>query len=563
MTALRRRWPKAVFKTLSRLAPEVERLRRGARNQSDRAFRHNAPGFCAVCDVRTDSALDVHMLTFHLELTQLWRCPVEWCTVWKGSVRACLEHLTEKHGGSTFCALKNVAKFFPSWTVTRSVWQAALQPDVSGIAVDARLFHEAGCRLVHRYRVYKDPFPHPALRGGVVPRLLSCVSRAMAIAQLTHLRISVPASGAPPGQVPADCYPGGAPQRKRPSPRRVSFVEDVTMLGDVSPSVCSPEQGTPTQLVSEFAEEDVIVPVGEPISSSAPAILPPPPPPPGFSPFSWPFDDGNMDNKQSCFPFDVDRSPDVLVGRPGVEPSLSPITPVRAEDSESVGSPEVGLLVSPLVDVSSDMTVDVSRPVSPLPSVESFLLQDMLWAPVAPQPPDVDDRRATQVPRWRLAREGSFLAERSPESIRSLGAGCAFRNTTYRNSDYAAPSGEYGLPMHHPQFLEWIGVPQSASVLEMGGGRWVNNLSRDQAMAAAVHLQRDIGLMQTNLDVLGQYTLSLQGTASKLIELCLGARDFPAEEVAAGALGPRVHRASVQMEAMGLWRPSLDPLWLH
>ena len=104
----------------------------------------------------------------------------------------------------------------------------------------------------------------------------------MAIAQLTHLRISVPASWAPPGQVPADCYPGGATQKKRPSPRYVSFAEDVTMLGDVSPSVCSPEQGTPTQLVSAVAEEDVIAPVGEPIgsSSTAPAILPPLP---GFS----------------------------------------------------------------------------------------------------------------------------------------------------------------------------------------------------------------------------------------------------------------------------------------
>ena len=109
---------------------------------------------------------------------------------------------------------------------------------------------------VYRYRVYKDPFPHPALRGGVVPRLLSCVSRAMAIAQLTHLRISVPASGAPPGQVPAD--PGGAPQKKRPSPPHVSFAEDITMLGDVSPPVCSPEQGTPTQFVSAVAEDDII-----------------------------------------------------------------------------------------------------------------------------------------------------------------------------------------------------------------------------------------------------------------------------------------------------------------
>ena len=69
--------------------------------------------------------------------------------------------------------------------------------------------------------------------------------------------------------------------------------------------------------------------------------------------------------------------------------------------------------------------------------------------------------------------------------------------------------------------------------------------------------------MQTNLDVLDQYTFSLQGTASKLIERSLGASDFSTAEVAAGALGPRVRRASVQMEAMGLWRPSLDPIRLH
>ena len=85
--------------------------------------------------------------------------------MWKGSVRACLEHVTENHGGSTFFALKNVAKYFPPWTVTRSVWQAASRPDVSGVTVDALLFHDAGCRLVHRYRVNKDPFPHPAFRG--------------------------------------------------------------------------------------------------------------------------------------------------------------------------------------------------------------------------------------------------------------------------------------------------------------------------------------------------------------------------------------------------------------
>ena len=70
--------------------------------------------------------------------------------------------------------------------------------------------------------------------------------------------------------------------------------------------------------------------------------------------------------------------------------------------------------------------------------------------------------REILVPRWRLAPEGPFLKERSMESIRSLGPGCAFRNTTYRVSDYAELAEDYGLLLNHPIFVEWIGVPQSA-----------------------------------------------------------------------------------------------------
>ena len=147
----------------------MERLRRGARHRPDRAFRHNAPGVCPVCEDWIESALDVHMTNVHLDMAQLGRCPVEWSAVWKGSVRACQEHLSENHGGSSLFDLKNVAKFFPPWTVSCHVWQTALRPDVSGVAVDARLFHEAGCRLMHRYRVYKDPFPHPATPGWCHP----------------------------------------------------------------------------------------------------------------------------------------------------------------------------------------------------------------------------------------------------------------------------------------------------------------------------------------------------------------------------------------------------------
>ena len=141
--------------------------------------------------------------------------------------------------------------------MTRDVWHTALRPDVSGVAVDALLFHEAGRQLVHHYRVYKDPFPHQALRDGVIPRLLSCVCRAMAIAQLTHLKISIPSSGAPPGQVPAECFPGGTPLVPQPRRRQVSFTDEVTMLGEEE----SPEysQVVPPLILPVVVEEVVDV----------------------------------------------------------------------------------------------------------------------------------------------------------------------------------------------------------------------------------------------------------------------------------------------------------------
>ena len=88
-------------------------------------------------------------------------------------------------------------------------------------------------------------------------------------------------------------------------------------------------------------------------------------------------------------------------------------------------------------------------------------------------------------------------------------------------------TGEFGVPLHHPRFLEWIGTPESASLLDMGPGRWLHSLSREQAIVAASQLHRDVCLMTTNLDILDQYVLCLQGTASKMLELSLGSGDFP------------------------------------
>ena len=156
---LHQRWPKAVFQVMRECSVEMEDMRRLAYTGNEPAYRYTGRCYCPVCAVKSDYGLDVHMMCHHLGLGQLWRCPVEWCAVWKGSVRECRDHFNEKHSGSETLDFDKVSKTFPAWTVTRDVWKAALRPEVTGIAVDVKLFHEAGRRLVHKYRVYRDPWP--------------------------------------------------------------------------------------------------------------------------------------------------------------------------------------------------------------------------------------------------------------------------------------------------------------------------------------------------------------------------------------------------------------------
>ena len=100
--------------------------------------------------------------------------------------------------------------------------------------MDARLFHEAGCHLAHKYRGYDDPFPHPALRGGggeCFPGCYRLWAGGMVIAQLTHLHISIPASGAPPEEVLEEYFPRDMPSRGLTDPRRISFASGVDSPG--------------------------------------------------------------------------------------------------------------------------------------------------------------------------------------------------------------------------------------------------------------------------------------------------------------------------------------------
>ena len=400
--------------------------------------------------------------------------------------------------------------------MTRDVWQTALHPDVSGIAVDALLFHEAGCRLVHKYCVCQDPFPHPALRGG------GGTSSAVVVCgpghghrpahTVTHIRSCV---GSIPGQVPEECFPGGASSRGLTSPRRVSFASNITVLGGAPPLDKSPDIILHDPLCPEIVDEDEIDTVGAMTNITTPIVRPPP----GFRQFSWLREEWSGGVEPSLFDYATEL-PGWFPWRYGDQPVDPPSLPVSPILQSSVDDSVIANVGSSREEsITPSETVIDTQPVGDalLVKTDPMALLDLLsfdvvgmfskysMGQVADSPrgmTNLGSRHSPgRVPRWRLAREGPFLAEKSSSSLRLFGAGCALRNTTYRASVYASPSGEFGIPLNHPRFLEWVGVPESAGLLEMGPGRWLNMLSRDQAMNAAIQLHRDVCMMATNLDV--------------------------------------------------------------
>ena len=164
-----------------------------------------------------------------------------------------------------------------------------------------------------------------------------------------------------------------------------------------------------------------------------------------------------------------------------------------------------------------------------------------------------------------IAREGPFDVcdthmdtEESPLISTGLPC-CPYRMTSYTRTAVADADETYGLQLHHPRFLEFIGAPESARLLNNSPSFWVNHLGEECAMAAAVNLQRDAGLMMSNIQILAQFVTLLNRMSSEMMSIGVGHVVFPAEEVAKLSMTLRAQRAAKYMTAMGLWCPPSGP----
>ena len=148
----------------------------------------------------------------------------------------------------------------------------------------------------------------------------------MAIAQLTQLHISIPASGAPPGQVSEECFPNGMSTRGLTNPRRVSFTSDVMVLGGAPPLNKSPDILLHDPVCPEIDDEDDMVTVCATPNAPIPVVRPAP----GFRQFSWPRDEWGLGGDPSLFDFAKELPgwfPWGYGGQPVDLPSL-PVSPI-------------------------------------------------------------------------------------------------------------------------------------------------------------------------------------------------------------------------------------------
>ena len=122
---------------------ELEEMRSAAKQR----FRQSRSGSCVYCGSLIKCDMYRHVARLHLDLAQLWRCPVSWCTIWKGTPQDCMDHLRGTHDVPWEVKTICLEKLLPPWTVPRKVWTA----QHSGISTDVLLFSDIHLSLVHHY----------------------------------------------------------------------------------------------------------------------------------------------------------------------------------------------------------------------------------------------------------------------------------------------------------------------------------------------------------------------------------------------------------------------------
>ena len=117
LSARSQQWPSAVLSHMEWRQKELEEMRSAAKQQ----FRQSRPSSCVYCGSLIKLDMYRYVARLHLDLAQLWRCPVSGCTVWKGTPQDCMDHLRGSHNVPWEVKSASLEKFLPPWMVSRKV----------------------------------------------------------------------------------------------------------------------------------------------------------------------------------------------------------------------------------------------------------------------------------------------------------------------------------------------------------------------------------------------------------------------------------------------------------
>ena len=167
-----------------------------------------------------------------------------------------------------------------------------------------------------------------------------------------------------------------------------------------------------------------------------------------------------------------------------------------------------------------------------------------------------------------LSREGPFDASevepepgQSPLVLNSM-PGCQFRMTSYddrENRDDLDPA--YGILLHDPRMMEYMGAPESAHLLGRSPEYWLEHMGRERTVQAALRLHHDASLIMTNVQVMTQFVTSLNRTASEVMRTVYTRKPFSTNAADFVTPGRRVRRVAHYVAAMGLWCPTSAPVF--
>ena len=132
----------------------------------------------------------------------------------------------------------------------------------------------------------------------------------------------------------------------------------------------------------------------------------------------------------------------------------------------------------------------------------------------------------------------------SPRVLDSM-RGCQYRMTSYDEGNGGPDfNPTYGIHLHDPRLMEYVGAPESARWLSRSQEYWLHHMGRKKMLSAALQLQHDAGLILSNIHVIQQFVTSLNRMSSEVRRMAFDREPFPSNVVQNVATAHRVRRAT-------------------